>query len=85
MQLAEMDRSPENTTISTSTSNATNGSMSSGDLSSAVRKSTDSMGTVTGGSEEDDKERTIAKAALSIAELSKYSLRFSRLTSCVTF
>lgn len=74
MQLAEMDRSLENATISASTSNATNGSTSSGDLSSTVRKSTDSLGTAAGGFEEDDKERTIAKAALSIAELSKYSV-----------
>ena len=72
MQLAEMDRSPEGSTPSTSTSSAANRSTASnGDLAGASRKSTDSLASGVGTAEEDDKERTIAKAALSIAELSK--------------
>ena len=47
--------------------------MSVTDLSGATRKSADSLATAAGGVEEDDKERTIAKAALSIAELSEWS------------
>ena len=71
MQLAEMDRSPENMAVSASTSSTTNDSATSnGDISgTASRKSTDSLATAASNAEEDDKERTIAKAALSIAEL----------------
>ncbi|KIP10909.1 hypothetical protein PHLGIDRAFT_115048 [Phlebiopsis gigantea 11061_1 CR5-6] len=70
MQLAEMDRSPEGATVSASASSATNGSAgSNGDLAGISRKSTDSLASSAGTAEEDEKERTIAKAALSIAEL----------------
>ncbi|GJE92307.1 golgi transport complex subunit 5-domain-containing protein [Phanerochaete sordida] len=70
MQLTEMDRaSKEDGTVSASTSHATAGSApSNGDVAGSARRSTDSLaaGVLP---EEDEKERTIAKAALSIAEL----------------
>jgi hypothetical protein len=75
MQLAEMDRAPEG---SASTPLPTP-SGSNGDLSHVFQKSTDSLATPGGNVEEDDKERTIAKAALSIAELSKFLPAISQL------
>ncbi|EKM54451.1 uncharacterized protein PHACADRAFT_210250 [Phanerochaete carnosa HHB-10118-sp] len=70
MQLTEMDHaSKEDAIVSVSTSGATpNNTINGGGISGSSRKSTDSL--VTGAMiEEDEKERTIAKAALSIAEL----------------
>lgn len=73
MQLVEMDRaSKEDATMSTSTSSARARSTSNGDVSGIARKSTDSLATGVV-IEEDEMERTIAKAALSIAELSTSS------------
>lgn len=69
MQLAEMDHSDS---VSASASKSTVASHE--DLSGSTRRSTDSLATGVSATEEDDKERAIAKAALSIAELSQ-SLR----------
>ncbi|KAI0768405.1 Golgi transport complex subunit 5-domain-containing protein [Irpex lacteus] len=72
MQLAEMDRVGDGTPAATDSKVSASASKSS-DLSNgdSVRRSTDSLSTMTGAgtSDEDEKERVIAKAALSIAEL----------------
>lgn len=65
MQLAEMDHSDS---VSASASKST--AAGSEDMSGSTRRSTDSLATGVSAAEEDDKERAIAKAALSIAELS---------------
>ena len=72
MQLAEMDRaSKEDAGTSTPGSSSKAKSSSNGDVSGTALKSTDSLATGIV-IEEDEKERTIAKAALSIAELSTF-------------
>ena len=75
MQLAEMDHAVE-ITPSASESRTLNGTNASDiPASQSGRKSSDSLSTMigTGGipNEEDDSQRAIAKAALSIAELSE--------------
>ncbi|KAI0697261.1 Golgi transport complex subunit 5-domain-containing protein [Cytidiella melzeri] len=74
MQLSEMDRAGDIAFSASESKTIASGSKSS-DLTNGDggRKSTDSLstlaGTVVGSLEEDDKERVIAKAALTIAEL----------------
>ena len=79
VQLAEMDRAADSTP---SAPDLTSPSGSKSPKLTHGRERTDSLSTVTGvggnDNEEDEKERTIAKAALSIAELSQLILARSR-------
>ena len=63
LQLSEMDKAEEASGVNTPSKNASG--------TNTPRKSTDSLATL-GVEDDPEKERTIAKAALSIAELSKH-------------
>lgn len=82
VQLVEMDRAAESTPSAVDNKTTSLNGSKSPDLTGGevTRKSTDSLNTITGaggaGNEEDDNQRAIAKAALSIAELSQSVLHF---------
>lgn len=76
VQLAEMDKAAEATPSAIESKISSNG-LKSSELSNSeqIRRSSDSLNTLVGTAgipnEEDDNQRAIAKAALSIAELSQ--------------